>query len=182
MARPKSNHTIDYRCITIGVNGEGINGLVNNASNVRCEDNKETGDGFVYTCSTQSNGKDGYEYKYDTNQGAGNDLDKIKGNTDNRYLYANFIRGDKNSEGTINLRGIDAGKQFSGKVTDKNVFVYNEGNSTTLKDGTTGEGIDNYQGENPTTLKKYDVKNFYDPQTIAFSDQLTKVRNLNKSE
>ena len=29
MARPKSNHTIDYRCITIGVNGEGINGLVN---------------------------------------------------------------------------------------------------------------------------------------------------------
>lgn len=173
MARPDKDIDIDYDCIAIKVDGR-----VNGASNPRCSGNNDNSDGFVYTSSTYKNATDGkYYYNYLINTTSGVYADIIKGaDTTDRNRAAMAIRNSDDSlnEGTINLGSIlDSKGQFNGFATEKTKFFYNEGNSSTVGNGT-AESKGKFQDTD-----EYDVTGFYDTQTEAFSDQLTKVRNLN---
>lgn len=172
MARPDKDIEIDLDCISINVNGK-----VNNSNNPRCTKNNDNSDGFVYTSSTYKDATDKkYYYNYIINKNSGIYADKLKeADADDRYRSAMAIRNgdDSKNEGTINIVSLnDKTGQFNGFATEGKNFVYNEGNSTTIGNGK----LDN-EGKLNDKIE-YDVTGFYDTQTSAFSDQLTRVRNL----
>lgn len=167
--RPLNNKTITFESIAIDMNG-----LTTTALNYRDSD-RQTLDGFVYTSATHKDQNGNYEYDYEINQSAGVYIDNIAGVKDDQYRYSDFIRNSDTSEGIINARnGWDpSSSQFDGDVTAMQNFVYNEGFSETLNNGAADdEGISLNGGE------VYDAVGFYDKQTSVYSDQLTKVRNL----
>lgn len=186
--RSIENHEVDLNCVKIN-----INGLVNNKDNIRCKDNNNTGDGFVYTCKTTKNSEGKYEYDYkDTGLAWKSDkLSSIAGHNgeDARDTTVSYIREKKNSdkyigEGVINI--LDDDENIRGKLTGsptKN-FIYNEGNSTKLGDGKNedtnvpkAEGI---QVKSISNDKEYTITKFYDQQAVAFKDHpvVTAIRNL----
>lgn len=199
--RPTEDHKIELSCITIDVDG-----LTTTASNPKCkdwnggEDGNGKYDGFIYTCSTKLNDDKSYSYNYSENKEY-IDIDKIGGNID-KDRYANCIRnltdmkGNNISESTINAKELWASKaasQFSGNVTQKDNFIYNEGNNISNDQadtaGDSGEGhyLKSYYKTDDNGEYELDEKgqkiiearrNFYDENTKVFSDQLTAVREL----
>lgn len=184
MARPETNKTIDLGCIEINVNG-----LPNSASNVRCKDNNDSKDGFVYTASTstEDDGKT-YQYNYFLNKNSGIYADIIKGAAaTDTHRALNAIRNadttdKKVSESDINASEVWAGnQQFAGKVTKDKDFIYNEGYSTTLANGKNDSATYLVQaGTDEAGNPKYENVSFYDKNTAAFSNQLIAVRQLPK--
>lgn len=172
MARTQDNKVIDLDCISINVNG-----LTNSASNVRCENNKDTEDGFVYTCSTIKNEDGDYEYNYSFTKDNGTTADIIKGaDADDLHRASNAIRNAEGSESIINASNVWGDtNQFDGQATAMGNFVYNEGYAATLGNAKADETTTSLNG-----AQEYQVRNIYDENTTAFSDQLTKVRNLVK--
>lgn len=167
--RPLQNKVITFDSIAID-----INGLTTTGSNYRDADRQQL-DGFVYTSATYKNLNGSYEYDYEINQSAGVYIDNIGGVKDDQYRYSDFVRNSEKSEGIINaFNGWNPStSQLDGGVTSMPNFVYNEGFSATLNNAAADdEGISLNGGGN------YNVTNFYDKQTSVYSDQLTKVRNL----
>lgn len=179
--RPQTNKTIDLNCIKINVNG-----LPNNSSNIRCSDNNETLDGFVYTCATDvsADGKS-YEYLYATNNQAGIYADIIKGApADDKHRAANAVRnaGDKKSEAIINAKNVwNSSDQFNGKATASGDFIYNEGYSSTLGNGQNDAATFKVESTDEQGIKKTEYVSFYDKNTAIYSDQLIAVRQLTES-
>lgn len=181
MARPETNKTIDLGCIEIN-----INGLPNSASNIRCKDNNDSKDGFVYTASTstEDDGKT-YQYNYSLNKNSGIYADIIKGApATDTHRAANAIRnaGDTKSEAIINANTVWGGnQQFSGHTTKNKDFIYNEGYSTTLANGKNDASTYLVQaGTDEAGNPKYENVSFYDKNTAAYSNQLIAVRQLPK--
>lgn len=173
MARSQNNKVIDLDCISINVDG-----LTNNAGHVRCENNKETEDGFVYTCSTTKNEDGEYEYNYSFTKDNGTTADIIKGaDTSDLHRYANAIRNLDGSESIINANNVwgDTAAQLNGQATASQNFVYNEGYASTLGNATADETTTSLNG-----TQEYKTRNVYDENTNVFSDQLTAVRGLTK--
>lgn len=170
MARTQDNKVIDLDCISINVDG-----LTNNASHVRCENNKDTEDGFVYTCSTTKNEEGQYEYNYSFTKDNGTTVDIIRGaDADDLYRASNAIRNKEGSESIINAQNVwDAFSQFNGQITSKEKFVYNEGYSANLGNSKADENATSLNG-----AQEFKVTNIYDENTTAFSDQLTAIRGL----
>lgn len=170
MARTQDNKEIDLDCISIKVDG-----LPNSASHARCESNKDTNDGFVYTCSTIKNSNGKYEYNYSFTKDNGITADKIKdAETSDVYRALNAVRNNDGNEGIINAQNPwNKATQFNGQATAKNKFVYNEGYATTLKNTKADENTTSISG-----AQEYKVTNIYDDNTEVFSDQLTAVREL----
>lgn len=187
--RPTTNHIIGIEDITIG-----INGLPNSNTNKRCENNNQSGDGFVYTYSTTIGNSGEYEYDYNLNKENKklNDIDKVNGETD-IYRYANCIRDAKTSDGKAASESLvnakqawNGGQQLDGTTTDKVNFIYNEGSNI----GNSNNGDDNHsiyvsdgkggyelkEGYKEPDLEKH--INFYDRWAENYSDQITKIRKL----
>lgn len=194
--RPKENHTIGIEDITIGtpgINGTEINGLPNSKTNKRCKDNVHSEDGFVYTSSTKIRDDGNYEYDYSLNINSNDDIDRIDGAID-IYRYANCIRDAKSKDGNaiseslVNAKKAwNGGQQFDGTATAKGNFIYNEGSSI----GDSNNGDDNHsiyvkdgddykltEGALETDLTKH--ISFYNRWAENYSDQITKVRKLQK--
>ena len=193
MARPTEDKVIDLHCIAIGTdNGMGgisIDGRVNgssrdkqNSQGIRCPDNNENLDGFVYTSSTYTD-DDGETYKYDyvINSDSGIYADIIKGaDADDPNRAANSIRSNKGNEGIINMKNSLSNKQFNGRSTKTQDFVYNEGYSKTLGNAKNDKSGIAFNGGGKYTVTAEDGTTFYDMQTAAYSNQLIAVRQLEK--
>lgn len=193
MARPTEDKVIDLHCIAIGTdNGMGgisIDGRVNgssrdkqNSQGIRCPDNNENLDGFVYTSSTYTD-DDGETYKYDyvINSDSGIYADIIKGaDADDLHRAANSIRSNKGNEGIINMKNSLSNKQFNGRSTKTQDFVYNEGYSKTLGNAKNDKSGISFNGGGTYTVTEKDGTTFYDMQTAAYSNQLIAVRQLEK--
>lgn len=164
MARPQNNVKIDRDCIVIKVDGR-----VNGVNNIRCENNNGAQDGFVYTCSTAvADDGDGYQYLYEETKDAGAACYTIPGAEADDYTRNSMaMRNSPKYEGLINAIKAFGGSQFNGHATAEADMVFNEG-ADALPDGIySGLVDDSGRGTN-----------FYDQNTTAFSDQLTKVRNI----
>ena len=175
MARINTDQEIDLNAITINVNG-----LVTDSTNKRGSAADST-DGFVYTISTKKAENGNYQYRY-------GDVNVNKFATENPLTYIDSATDDINRnigtfrdasgttfEGIIALKQIISSGKYDGSATAEGDFLYNEGNlgnkdSTPINATLDGDKA----GINGTN-------NFYDTNTTAFSDQLTKVRNLTKS-
>lgn len=193
MARPTEDKVIDLHCIAIGTdNGMGgisIDGRVNgssrdkqNSQGVRCPDNNENLDGFVYTSSTYTD-DDGETYKYDyvINSDSGIYADIIKGaDADDPHRAANSIRSNKGNEGIINMKNSLSNRQFNGRSTKTQDFVYNEGYSKTLGNAKNDKSGIAFNGGGKYTVTAEDGTTFYDMQTASYSNQLIAVRQLKK--
>ena len=193
MARPTEDKVIDLHCIAIGTdNGMGgisIDGRVNgssrdkqNSQGIRCPDNNENLDGFVYTSSTYTD-DDGETYKYDyvINSDSGIYADIIKGaDADDLHRAANSIRSNKGNEGIINMKNSLNNRQFNGRSTKTQDFVYNEGYSKTLGNAKNDKSGIAFNGGGTYTVTAEDGTTFYDMQTAAYSNQLIAVRQLEK--
>lgn len=193
MARPTEDKVIDLHCIAIGTdNGMGgisIDGRVNgssrdkqNSQGVRCPDNNENLDGFVYTSSTYTD-DDGETYKYDyvINSDSGIYADIIKGaDADDPHRAANSIRSNKGNEGIINMKNSLNNRQFNGRSTKTQDFVYNEGYSKTLGNAKNDKSGIAFNGGGKYTVTAEDGTTFYDMQTASYSNQLIAVRQLKK--
>ena len=193
MARPTEDKVIDLHCIAIGTdNGMGgisIDGRVNgssrdkqNSQGIRCPDNNENLDGFVYTSSTYTD-DDGETYKYDyvINSDSGIYADIIKGaDADDLHRAANSIRSNKGNEGIINMKNSLSNKQFNGRSTKTQDFVYNEGYSKTLGNAKNDKSGIAFNGGGKYTVTAEDGTTFYDMQTASYSNQLIAVRQLKK--
>ena len=173
MARITTNEKIDYKAISIDVNG-----LTTSSTNKR-KDSGVDANGFVYTVSTKAS-EDGnsYEYKYqDAYQGKLIEENPItyieKEQSDFNRNAGAFRDGDDSKfEGIIALKQAVSSTGYNGKATEKNDFLYNEGNIGNVNSSPlTGELEAEYAGE-------ANGNNFYDNNTKRFSDQLTKVREL----
>ena len=193
MARPTEDKVIDLHCIAIGTdNGMGgisIDGRVNgssrdkqNSQGIRCPDNNENLDGFVYTSSTYTD-DDGETYKYDyvINSDSGIYADIIKGaDADDPHRAANSIRSNKGNEGIINMKNSLSNRQFDGRSTKTQDFVYNEGYSKTLGNAKNDKSGIAFNGGGKYTVTAEDGTTFYDMQTASYSNQLIAVRQLKK--
>lgn len=193
MARPTEDKVIDLHCIAIGTdNGMGgisIDGRVNgssrdkqNSQGIRCPDNNENLDGFVYTSSTYTD-DDGETYKYDyvINSDSGIYADIIKGaDADDPHRAANSIRSNKGNEGIINMKNSLSNRQFNGRSTKTQDFVYNEGYSKTLGNAKNDKSGIAFNGGGKYTVTAEDGTTFYDMQTASYSNQLIAVRQLKK--
>lgn len=193
MARPTEDKVIDLRCIAIGtdngIGGISIDGRVNGSSRdkqnnqgIRCPDNNENLDGFVYTSSTYTD-DDGETYKYDyvINSDSGIYADIIKGaDADDPHRAANSIRSNKGNEGIINMKNSLSNRQFNGRSTKTQDFVYNEGYSKTLGNAKNDKSGIAFNGGGKYTVTAEDGTTFYDMQTAAYSNQLIAVRQLEK--
>lgn len=193
MARPTEDKVIDLHCIAIGTdNGMGgisIDGRVNgssrdkqNSQGIRCPDNNENLDGFVYTSSTYTD-DDGETYKYDyvINSDSGIYADIIKGaDADDPHRAANSIRSNKGNEGIINMKNSLSNRQFNGRSTKTQDFVYNEGYSKTLGNAKNDKTGIAFNGGGKYTVTAEDGTTFYDMQTASYSNQLIAVRQLKK--
>ena len=193
MARPTEDKVIDLHCIAIGTdNGMGgisIDGRVNgssrdkqNSQGIRCPDNNENLDGFVYTSSTYTD-DDGKTYKYDyvINSDSGIYADIIKGaDADDPHRAANSIRSNKGNEGIINMKNSLSNRQFNGRSTKTQDFVYNEGYSKTLGNAKNDKTGIAFNGGGKYTVTAEDGTTFYDMQTASYSNQLIAVRQLKK--
>ena len=193
MARPTESKVIDLHCIAIGTdNGMGgisIDGRVNgssrdkqNSQGIRCPDNNENLDGFVYTSSTYTD-DDGETYKYDyvINSDSGIYADIIKGaDADDPHRAANSIRSNKGNEGIINMKNSLSNRQFNGRSTKTQDFVYNEGYSKTLGNAKNDKSGIAFNGGGKYTVTAEDGTTFYDMQTASYSNQLIAVRQLKK--
>ena len=191
MARPTEDKVIDLRCIAIGtdkgIGGISIDGRVNgssrdkqNSQGIRCPDNNENLDGFVYTSSTYTddNGET-YKYNYVINSDSGIYADIIKGaDADDPHRAANSIRSNKKNEGIINMKNSLNNRQFNGRSTKTEDFVYNEGYSKTLGNAENNKIGISFNGGGTYTVTAEDGTTFYDTQTAVYSNQLIAVRQL----
>lgn len=169
-----SNRPLNDKVITFDDISINMNGLTTTGPNWR-NPQRQTSDGFVYTCSTYKDLNGNYNYNYEINQSAGIYIDNINGVKDDQYRYSDYIRVSDTGEGMINAHnGWDPTvSQLDGDVTAMQNFVYNEGFSATLNNKKADE-----EGIALNGGGTYDVVGFYDKQTDVYSDQLIKVRNL----
>lgn len=173
--RISQDHPIDYKCISINVDG-----LPNSIKHPKCDKNGSS-DGFVYTTSTEKRDDGDYWYRYADMADAGKHILTVPGDYDDWRTCATKVRDADKGEGRINFMAAIAGSQFTGSATDNNKFVYNEGqhvNSEGIPSSMTGENDTQAMYDELLGDKVQDATNFYDSQTQAYSDQLIKVRNL----
>ena len=177
--RPKKETQITKESISIDVNGR-----VNSRKKPRGAGAAD--DGFVYTCSTKRNG-DNFFYRYDDCINDGSNLAQTRsydnGAEDAMFQSIDYYRNEENFEGKINFiaqKGI-----INGETTDKNNFIYNEGNElyresvekhsiNGINDNVNGNGEDGKLGFG--FYKK--SNNFYNNHADKWTKELTQVRQL----
>ena len=127
--------------------------------------------------------KSGETYKYDyvINSDSGIYADIIKGaDADDPHRTANSIRSNKGNEGIINMKNSLSNRQFNGRSTKTQDFVYNEGYSKTLGNAKNDKSGIAFNGGGKYTVTAEDGTTFYDMQTASYSNQLIAVRQLKK--
>jgi hypothetical protein len=190
MARPSKNTIIDYKSISIDVNGK-VTGKATSQS--KRSDNE---DGFVYTASTKKNSNGKYEYNYEHSYGEETYFNKENPITKlvtaegigSKDMYRNIeefrnssIANDKN-ETVIDSVVSGSVNGYHGNPTIGSNFRYNEGNLG-ARNNTPVDGEDSFNedaGLYYSGANEAKTSSFFQIQLdgARYGDQLEAARSL----